>query len=114
MIHREIRQTEFWWLTGLGVGEEGEFTTSHEVVIGFEDVEDGEEFLLVRRVVGLCRIEYTRMEKYRFSSFQGFSSDNHATTSRQRSICINPYLVRVRDKRHRTSYFATCNHFLHL
>jgi hypothetical protein len=27
---------------GLGVGEEGKFATSHEVVMGFEQVEDGE------------------------------------------------------------------------
>lgn len=94
---------------GLGVGEQSKFTASQEVVIGLEEVDDGEKFLLVCRIVGLCRIKHTRMEKYRFCCFQRFSSRNHTTTSNQRCICINEYLVGIRDKRHWTSHLSTQN-----
>src|ERR1700685_4333085 len=99
---------------GLGVGGEGEFASSHEMVIGFQKVEDGEELLFVRRVVRLSRIKDARVEKYRLGGFQALTGNNHTSTSDQRCLCVNPYLVWVRDERHRPPYFAACDQFLHL
>src|ERR1700685_1293835 len=53
------------------------------------------------------------MEKYRFRCLQCISCNDHPTAPNQGCIRINPYLVGIRHKRHRTTYLATCNQLLH-